>query len=171
MTSPLLIRPAVRALAITAVALLVGLAAADPVAALPDSATKHELWLRENERRVLVKGARAARIALRAVGTPYRWGGSSRAGFDCSGLTMWAYERVGVPLPHRAASQANIGRRIARSRLRPGDLLFFRGYGHVGMYLGRGRMVHAPQSGEYVQVISLVGRYGRRLVEIRRVAV
>ena len=170
MTSPLLIRPAVRALAITTVALLVGLAAAAPAAALPDGATKRELWLREKERRALVKGVRAARIAASAVGTPYRWGGSSRTGFDCSGLTMWAYDRVGVPLPHRALSQATIGRRIARSHLWPGDLLFFRGYGHVGMYIGRGRMVHAPQSGEYVEVVSLAGRYGGRLVEIRRVA-
>ena len=170
MTSPLAIRPAVRALVLAAVALLVVLVTATPATALPDSATKRELWLREKERRALVKGVRAARIALQAVGTPYRWGGSSQTGFDCSGLTMWAYDRVGVPLPHRALSQAAIGRRIARSRLRPGDLLFFRGYGHVGMYLGRDRMVHAPQSGRYVEVVSLADRYGGRLVEIRRVA-
>lgn len=170
MTSTPAIRPALRALALTAVALLVGLGAAAPAAALPDSATKRELWLREKERRALVQGARAARFASSAVGTPYSWGGSSRRGFDCSGLTMWAYERVGISLPHRAASQATIGRRIALRRLQPGDLLFFRGYGHVGMYIGRGRMVHAPQSGEHVEVVSLAGRYGSRLVEIRRVA-
>lgn len=164
-------RPLLRALALAAVVLLGGLAAAAPAAALPDSATKRELWLREKERRALVKQARAARIAASVVGTPYRWGGSSRSGFDCSGLTMWAYHRVGVALPHRAASQAMVGRRISRWQLRPGDLLFFRGYGHVGMYVGRGRMVHAPESGRHVEVITLASRYGGQLVEVRRVTV
>ncbi len=114
-------------------------------------------------------GSRAARIALRAVGTPYRWGGSSKRGFDCSGLVMWAYAKLGVALPHQAAGQAQLGRRVPRRKLLPGDLVFFRGYGHVGMYVGRGRMVHAPQSGERVRIERLAGNYGRRLVEARRV--
>jgi len=114
-------------------------------------------------------GSRAARIALQAVGAPYRWGGSSRRGFDCSGLVMWAYAKLGVALPHQAASLAHLGRRVPRRKLLPGDLVFFRGYGHVGMYIGRGRMVHAPQSGERVRVERLAGNYGRRLVEARRI--
>jgi cell wall-associated NlpC family hydrolase len=114
-------------------------------------------------------GSRAAQIALEAVGTPYRWGGSSKRGFDCSGLVMWAYAKLGVALPHQAAGQAHLGRRVPRRRLLPGDLVFFSGYGHVGMYIGRGRMVHAPQSGERVRVERLGGNYGRRLVEARRI--
>lgn len=117
-------------------------------------------------------GQRAARIALKAVGVPYRWGGSSpRTGFDCSGLVSWAYGRLGIALPHSSYALYGTGRRVSRSGLRPGDLLFFSGLGHVGMYVGRGRMVHAPHSGRRVEVVSL-GRsnYGSRLVGARRVA-
>jgi cell wall-associated NlpC family hydrolase len=114
-------------------------------------------------------GARAARLALEAVGAPYRWGGASRAGFDCSGLVMWAFGRIGVRLPHNAWSQSRLGRPVRRARLRPGDLLFFHEFGHVGIYIGRGRMVHAPQSGERVEVIRLAdGRHGRRFELARR---
>jgi cell wall-associated NlpC family hydrolase len=113
-------------------------------------------------------GARAVQIALGVVGTPYRWAGSSRSGFDCSGLVMWSYARLGVHLPHNAAAQSSVGRRVRRGDLQPGDLLFFSGYGHVGLYVGEGRMVHAPQTGERVRVERLAGRYGRRLVEVRR---
>ncbi len=117
-------------------------------------------------------GARAAKVALKAVGVPYRWGGSSLAGgFDCSGLVYWAYARLGVELPHSSYALYDRGRRVARSGLKPGDLLFFYGLGHVGIYLGRGRMVHAPNSGRLVEVVSL-GRsgYGGRLVGARRIA-
>jgi cell wall-associated NlpC family hydrolase len=116
-------------------------------------------------------GERAARIALRAVGVPYRWGGTSpSSGFDCSGLVYWAYGRLGVEVPHSSYALAAIGRRIGRAHLKPGDILVFSGYGHVGLYVGRGRMVHAPHSGTRVQVVSL-GRshYGSRLVTARRI--
>ena len=116
-------------------------------------------------------GARAAAIALKAVGVPYRWGGSSPAsGFDCSGLVYWAYGRVGIELPHSSYALYGQGRRVSRYRLRKGDLLFFYGLGHVGIYVGRGRMVHAPQSGRRVEVVRL-GRsgYGGRIVGARRV--
>jgi len=116
-------------------------------------------------------GERAAAIAVRAVGVPYRWGGSSPAGgFDCSGLVDWAYGRLGIELPHSSYALYDQGRRIARSRMKPGDLLFFSGLGHVGIYIGLGRMVHAPHSGTRVQVVKL-GRssYGARLVGVRRV--
>ena len=117
-------------------------------------------------------GARAAAVALKAVGVPYRWGGSSPAGgFDCSGLVYWAYGRLGVELPHSSYALFDRGKPVARSRMKAGDLLFFSGLGHVGIYLGRGRMVHAPQSGRLVEVVKL-GRsgYGGRLVGARRIA-
>jgi cell wall-associated NlpC family hydrolase len=117
-------------------------------------------------------GERAAAIALEAVGVPYRWGGASPAhGFDCSGLVYWAYARLGIELPHSSYALHDEGRPVKRSRLEPGDLVFFSGLGHVGMYLGRGRMVHAPQSGRHVEVVRLAGSYyGERLVAARRIA-
>jgi cell wall-associated NlpC family hydrolase len=116
-------------------------------------------------------GQRAARIAVKAVGVPYRWGGSSPStGFDCSGLVSWAYGRLGVALPHSSYALYDKGRRVPLARLRAGDLLFFSGLGHVGLYVGRGRMVHAPHSGALVEVVTL-GRsgYGSRLVGARRI--
>jgi cell wall-associated NlpC family hydrolase len=115
-------------------------------------------------------GERAARIALRAVGVPYRWGGTSPSGgFDCSGLVYWAYGRLGVALPHSSYALADEGRSVRRSRLRPGDLLFFYGFGHVGLYVGHGRMVHAPHAGERVEIVRLAASgYGSALVAARR---
>jgi cell wall-associated NlpC family hydrolase len=117
-------------------------------------------------------GERAARIALRAVGVPYRWGGASPStGFDCSGLVYWAYGRLGVSVPHSSYALYEAGKRASRRNLKPGDVLVFSGLGHVGLYLGRGRMVHAPQSGRRVEIVRLRGsRYGERLVAARRVA-
>jgi peptidoglycan DL-endopeptidase CwlO len=117
-------------------------------------------------------GERAAKIALKAVGVPYRWGGTSLAGgFDCSGLVYWAYGRLGIELPHSSYALYGEGRRIPRTRMLPGDLLFFSGLGHVGLYVGRGLMVHAPHSGVPVQVVSLRrSNYGSRLVGARRIA-
>jgi cell wall-associated NlpC family hydrolase len=123
------------------------------------------------KRRKRTLGDRAARIALRAVGVPYRWGGTSpSSGFDCSGLVYWAYGQLGVEVPHSSYALAGIGRGVARSQLRPGDILVFSGYGHVGLYVGRNRMVHAPSSGKLVEVVRLGGsHYGDRLVLARRV--
>jgi len=116
-------------------------------------------------------GERAAAIAVKEVGVPYRWGGASPAGFDCSGLVYWAYGRLGIELPHSSYALYDQGRRIARSRMKAGDLLFFSGRGHVGIYIGRGRMVHAPHSGTRVQVVRLArSSYGARLVSVRRVS-
>jgi cell wall-associated NlpC family hydrolase len=116
-------------------------------------------------------GERAAAIAVRAVGVRYRWGGSSPVGgFDCSGLVDWAYGRLGIELPHSSYALYDQSRRVARSRMKPGDLLFFSGLGHVGIYIGRGRMVHAPHTGTRVQVVKLgPSSYGARLVGVRRV--
>jgi cell wall-associated NlpC family hydrolase len=116
-------------------------------------------------------GERAAAIAVGEVGVPYRWGGVSPAtGFDCSGLVYWTYGRLGIALPHSSYALYGQGRRVGRSRMKPGDLLFFSGLGHVGIYIGRGRMVHAPHSGTRVQVVKLGhSSYGARLVGVRRV--
>jgi cell wall-associated NlpC family hydrolase len=113
---------------------------------------------------------RAATLALRMAGTPYRWGGESPGGFDCSGLVRWAYGQVGVDLPHNSHALHAIGEVVERGELRTGDVLFFSGLGHVGLYLGGGRMVHAPYSGKHVEMVSLeASHYGGRLVGARRV--
>jgi cell wall-associated NlpC family hydrolase len=114
-------------------------------------------------------GQRAVRIAAGEIGVPYRYGGSSPSGFDCSGLVAYVYGKLGVRLPHNAAAQFAYGRPVSRDNLRPGDLVFFHGLGHVGLYIGRGRIIHAPQSGERVEIQSLAARSGsvagaRRLV-------
>lgn len=118
-------------------------------------------------------GERAARIALQAVGVRYQWGGASLSGgFDCSGLVYWTYAHFGIELPHSSYALYDIGRPVPRSRLQPGDVLFFSGLGHVGLYLGDGRMVHAPYTGRRVEVVRLDdgSHYGSRLVGARRVA-
>ena len=115
-------------------------------------------------------GERAAAIALREVGVPYRWGGESPSGgFDCSGLVRWAYGRVGVDVPHSSYALYSTGRRVSRSHMKPGDVLVFSGLGHVGLYLGRGRMIHAPYTGKTVEVVRLSrSRYGQRVVAARQ---
>jgi peptidoglycan DL-endopeptidase CwlO len=117
------------------------------------------------------RAERAAKLALGEVGVPYRWGGESpESGFDCSGLVRWAYLRVGVELPHSSYALYGEGRRVAPSKIAPGDILFFEGLGHVGLYIGRGRMVHAPETGRNVEVVRLDGsNYGTRLIGARRV--
>jgi cell wall-associated NlpC family hydrolase len=115
-------------------------------------------------------GQRAAAIAVKEVGVPYAWGGASPAGFDCSGLVYWSYGRLGVALPHSSYALYDLGRPVSPSRMKAGDLLFFSGLGHVGIYIGRGRMVHAPHSGTVVQVVKLgSSSYGSRIVGVRRI--
>jgi cell wall-associated NlpC family hydrolase len=117
------------------------------------------------------KAERAVGYALEAVGVPYHWGGESPSyGFDCSGLVRWAYGRVGVDLPHSSYALYSEGRRVSQGKLEPGDILFFEGLGHVGLYLGGGRMVHAPQTGRNVEIVRLGStNYGARLYGARRV--
>ncbi len=113
--------------------------------------------------------SRAVRLARKQLGVPYRWGGASPSGFDCSGLVMWVYGRLGLSLPHNAAALYGVGRPVPRRALRPGDLLFFSGLGHVGLYIGRGRLIHAPLSGRNVEIQALSSRRGS-FVGARRVA-
>ncbi|HUY72084.1 MAG TPA: C40 family peptidase [Gaiellaceae bacterium] len=101
-------------------------------------------------------GDRAVLFARKLLGTPYRWGGDSPiTGFDCSGFVRFVYARFGVRLPHSSYADFGLGRSVARSSLQPGDLVFFNGVGHVGMYIGDGRFIHAPHTGTDVQVTSL----------------
>jgi cell wall-associated NlpC family hydrolase len=104
-------------------------------------------------------GARAALLARDYLGVPYRWGGSSPSGFDCSGLVYFVYGRLGVGLPRVTYSQWNAGRHVLRSQLEPGDLVFFYGHSHVGIYIGGGQFIHAPHTGTSVQIASLSGWY------------
>jgi cell wall-associated NlpC family hydrolase len=94
-------------------------------------------------------------VAMSQLGTPYVWGGMSPGGFDCSGLIAWAYSQVGVSLPHHAASQYNYGAPVSRDELQPGDLVFFDGLGHAGIYVGGDSFIHAPHTGDVVKISSL----------------
>jgi cell wall-associated NlpC family hydrolase len=96
-----------------------------------------------------------ANIAMTQLGTPYVWAGSSPGGFDCSGLVMWAYAQVGVSLPHSSYAQYGYGVPVSRDQLQPGDLVFFDGLGHEGIYIGGGQFVHAPHTGDVVKISSL----------------
>ena len=110
----------------------------------------------------------AATIATRYLGVPYVWGGASPAGFDCSGLVMYVYAQLGISLPHYTVSQWNATIPISLSQLEPGDLLFFDGLGHVGIYIGGGQFVHAPQTGDVVKISPLSEFPGSRYVGARR---
>jgi cell wall-associated NlpC family hydrolase len=116
------------------------------------------------------RGERVAAIAQRYLGIPYRWGGESPAtGFDCSGFVQFVFSRVGVSLPRVVSAQYRSGRAVARSALRPGDIVFFNGLGHDGIYIGGGRFVHSPSSGDVVKISTLTGYYAERWVGARRV--
>jgi cell wall-associated NlpC family hydrolase len=109
-------------------------------------------------------------IAMRYLGIPYRWGGSSPStGFDCSGFIMYVFAQVGVSLPHSAAAQYGYGAPVARSNLQPGDLVFFNGLGHNGIYIGGGSMIHSPHTGDVVKISNInSGWYASTYVGARR---
>jgi cell wall-associated NlpC family hydrolase len=110
----------------------------------------------------------AIKFAFKQIGDKYVFGADGMIYWDCSGLTMRAYQTAGVSLPHSSAAQSRMGKSIPFSQKKPGDLMFFgRPVSHVGIYLGGGKMVHAPRSGSRVKVATTdMGR--KRLVAIRR---
>ena len=98
----------------------------------------------------------AVGIAMQYLGIPYKWGGASpETGFDCSGFTIYIYAKLGVSLPHHAATQFGMGTAVSKADLQPGDLVFFRGLGHMGMYIGGGQFIHSPRTGDVVKISNL----------------
>jgi cell wall-associated NlpC family hydrolase len=108
------------------------------------------------------KAGKAVRFAYGALGTPYVWAGEGPGGYDCSGLTLAAWRTAGVSLPHNAAMQYNQLAHIGRGQLRPGDLVFYSGLGHVGIFVGNGQIIHAPTFGDVVRLapVDVMPPYG-----------
>ena len=118
-------------------------------------------------------GSAIASAAASLVGAPYHFGGADVAGFDCSGLALYAHEVVGLSIPRTAADQQRAARAVPLAQLAPGDLVFFRirsrGVDHVGIYAGDGRFIHAPRAGRAVSYADLTrGFYARHLVSAGR---
>ncbi|HEX2081999.1 MAG TPA: C40 family peptidase [Xanthomonadaceae bacterium] len=141
------------------------LIASQPTAARPEPAPKMSDRVQTLLRR-----------ATALLGTPYRWGGESENGFDCSGLVGYVFKTaLGIDLPRVSREMANSGQKIERNALSAGDLVFFSRRGkrvdHVGIYMGDGKFVHAPRTGKDVMVSSLdTGYWSRKFMQARRVA-
>ena len=100
-------------------------------------------------------GTQVVAIAMSFLGTPYVWGGAAPGGFDCSGLVMYSFAQLGVSLPHSSYAMWNYGVPVPEDELEPGDLVFFDGLGHVGLYVGGGDYIDAPYTGVDVRIDSL----------------
>ena len=102
------------------------------------------------------------KVAKNLIGTPYVYGGSTPTGFDCSGFTMYCYAKAGISLTHNAQAQYNQTKSVSTKDMKKGDLVFFGGstgnITHVGIYVGNGKFIHAPQTGECVRIDSLSSR-------------
>jgi cell wall-associated NlpC family hydrolase len=112
------------------------------------------------------QGAAIAAAASALIGTPYHFGGADEGGFDCSGLALYAHERVGLNIPRTASEQQRAARPVPIAQILPGDLVFFRirkrGIDHVGIYTGGGHFVHAPHAGVSVSSADISGGYYAR---------
>lgn len=107
------------------------------------------------------KGEQAVDIIKNYLGVPYLWGGTSPSGFDCSGLVQYTYKQLGINISRTSYTQVNDGRKVDKSELKAGDLVFFARQGnvhHVGMYIGNGQFIHAPQTGDVIKISNLSDR-------------
>lgn len=115
-------------------------------------------------------GKRVVKYARRFLGVRYQYGGTSpRSGFDCSGLVRFVYGHFGISLPHSSFADLWHGRRVSRQSLHPGDLVFFAGASHVGIYVGGDRFIDAPHTGTVVRISTMHGWYGSEYYGARRV--
>ena len=135
-------------------------------ASAPRAADHEAASLSDNVRADKTTAQRAADYAQKMIGKPYRYGGNSPAGFDCSGLVQYSYSRAGLPIPRTTRSQRESSVAVGSQSLRAGDLIFFdqegRKSSHVGIYIGNGRFVHAPSSGKQVRVDKLDKTYWKK---------
>jgi cell wall-associated NlpC family hydrolase len=97
--------------------------------------------------------------AHKQLGKPYRWAAVGPNAFDCSGFTMYVWQKAGVSLPHNSGAQRGATKAVSLDKMKPGDLIF--SSGHVGLYIGKGKMIHAPRSGRHVEIAPIHSRaYG-----------
>lgn len=162
-----------------ALAALVACAAAGGCATISQAPTDAVVGERADTRRdspaALTLGDAVAELAVALVGTPYRYGGASpKEGFDCSGLVHYAFAQAGLAVPRTSQEQFRAARKISTRAAAPGDLVFFQDQkklSHVGIYLGGGRFVHAPESGRSVEIGRLdTPYYQEHLVAVGRLA-
>jgi cell wall-associated NlpC family hydrolase len=135
-------------------------------ASAPRAADHEAASSSDNVRADKATAQRAADYAQNMIGKPYRYGGNSPTGFDCSGLVQYSYSRAGLPIPRTTRSQRESSAAVGSQSLRAGDLIFFdqegRKSSHVGIYIGDGRFVHAPSSGKQVRVDTLDTKYWKK---------
>jgi cell wall-associated NlpC family hydrolase len=136
-----------------------------PLLRTPAAVRKHLRTKREAP----ALGERVVNYARHLMGVPYSWGGSSpRTGFDCSGFVRYVYGHFGISLAHSSFADFLRGRHVGRWAMKPGDLVFFDGEGHVGIYVGHGRFIHAPHTGTVVRISTMSGWYASRFDGARR---
>lgn len=127
---------------------------------------KHKEQLKEEKRKKQIN--KVVNLVLAQQGKKYVWGATGPNTFDCSGLMQWSFRKFGYSLPRVAADQARTGRHLRRSELKKGDMVFFKTdkkepnrVSHVGLYLGNGKFIHAPRTGDVVKISRLEGKYAR----------
>ena len=137
-----------------------------PLLRTPAAVRKH---LQSKREAPTTLGDKMVSFAKHLIGVPYSWGGSSpRTGFDCSGFVRYVYGHFGISLAHSSFSDYWRGRHVGRWDMKPGDLVFFDGAGHVGIYVGHGRFIHAPHTGTVVRISTMAGWYSSRFDGARR---